>query len=109
MDLTLRRANVGDTHVLMASGDIDLPSLPRFTDALARLVADAPGSRVVVDLDGTGIVDDAALGLLLGAAGRARSGGGDMTVVSTESRLRTRLAETGFDRAVTVSHSIAGG
>lgn len=108
MDLALRRSTIGDTHVLMASGDIDLPSLPRFTDALVRLVADAPAGSVVVDLDGTGIVDDAALGLLLGAAGRARAGGGDLVVVSTEQRLRARLADTGFDRAVKVTPSIAG-
>lgn len=105
--MVLRRSNIGDTQVLMASGDIDLPSLPRFNDALIRLVADVPGRDVVVDLDGTGIVDDAALGLLLGAAGRARSAGGDLVVVSTEQRLRGRLADTGFDRAVTVTHSIA--
>lgn len=106
--MTLRRSSVGDIQVLMVSGDIDLTSLPRFTDALVRLVADAPGAGVVVDVDGTGIVDDAALGLLLGAAGRARAAGGDLSVVSTESRLRSRLAETGFDRAVTVTRSIAG-
>lgn len=103
----LRRSQVGEVQVLMVSGDIDLPSLPRFTDSLVRLVTDAPGRTTVVDLDGSGIVDDAALGLLLGAAGRARTGGGDLVVVSTEQRLRSRLAETGFDRAVTVTDSIA--
>lgn len=106
--MALRRSSVGDTQVLAVSGDIDLPSLPRFTDALMRLVADAPGLVVVVDVDGTGIVDDAALGLLLGAAARARAAGGDLSVVSTEAKLRSRLSETGFDRAVNVAQSIAG-
>lgn len=107
MELVLRRSQVGDVHVLSVAGDVDLVSLPRFTDALMRLVADAPADTVVVDLDGAGLVDDAAFGLLLGAAGRARSGGGDLVVISTEARLRSRLSDTGFDRAVDVSDSIS--
>jgi anti-anti-sigma regulatory factor len=46
--------------------------------------------------------------LLLGAAGRARNTGGDLVVVSTEPRMRQRLIDTGFDRAVTVVESISG-
>lgn len=104
--MALRRTQIGQTHVLSVAGDIDLGSLPKFTDALLRLVSDSPGCTVAVDLDGSGLVDDAALGLFLGAAGRARHGGGDLIVVSSEKRLRHRLTETGFDRAVTVSDSI---
>ncbi|MCE2855786.1 MAG: STAS domain-containing protein [Ilumatobacteraceae bacterium] len=48
-----------------------------------------------------------ALGLILGAAGRARSLGGDVVVVATGERVRQRLSENGFDRAVTVSSSIS--
>ena len=51
--------------------------------------------------------DDAALGLLLGAAGKARTAGGDVVVVCTEPRLRERLMITGFDKAIIVRHSIA--
>lgn len=98
---------MADVHVLAVTGDVDLASLPRFTDSLMKLVADAPAETVAVDLDGTGLVDDAALGILLGAAGRARQGGGDLTVVSTDSRLRGRLSDTGFDRAVDVHDSIS--
>jgi len=61
----------------------------------------------VVDLDAAGAVDDTALGLLLGAAGRSRANGGDIAVVCTEARLRRRLADTGFDRAVNVVTSIS--
>lgn len=109
MDLVLRRSVVGGAHVLIVAGDIDLPALPRLSDALLRLVADSPGGTIVVDLDGAGLVDDAALGLLLGAAGRARGAGGELTVVSTDQRTRSRLRDTGFDRAVEVRDSITGG
>lgn len=108
MELSLRRSQVGDRHVLMVTGDIDIVSIPRFNDALARLVTDGKGATVVVDLDGAGLVDDAGFGLLLGAAGRARQALGDLVVVSTEARLRQRLADTGFDRAVKVVQSISG-
>lgn len=107
MDLSLRRSVVGTTHVLAVVGDVDLSTIPRFTDALSRLVAEAPGDTVMVDLDGARSVDDAVLGLLLGAAGRARSVNGDLAVVATDPRLRSRLAETGFDRAIEVRDGIA--
>ena len=108
MELSLRRSQIGDRHVLMVTGDIDIVSMPRFNDALSRLVTDGKGTTVVVDLDGAGLVDDAGFGLLLGAAGRARTADGDLVVVSTEARLRQRLSDTGFDRAVTVVQSISG-
>lgn len=107
MDLELRRTLVGSAPVLVVSGDLDLATLPRFTDALVRLVSDHPAAVVRVDLDGAGLVDDAILGLILGAAGRARSADGDLVVVSTDQRLRARLTENGFDRAVRVATSIS--
>lgn len=107
MDMELRRTTVGSRHVLVVTGDVDLVSLPRFNDALVRLVSETSGAIAAVDIDGAGHIEDAALGLLLGAAGRARTSQGDVVVVATESRLRARLSNTGFDRAVTVTHSIA--
>lgn len=108
MDLEMRRTVIGTRHVLVVTGDVDLVSLPRFNDALVRLVTDNAGNTVAVDVDGAGLIEDAALGLLLGAAGRARTTQGDLVVVATESRLRARLSTTGFDRAVTVAQSVAG-
>ena len=108
MDLGLRRTVIGTRHVLIVSGDVDLPTVPRFNEHLIKLVADAPGDTVVVDIDGADAFDDAALGLILGAAGRARSLGGDVVVVATGERMRQRLSENGFERAVTVAASIAG-
>lgn len=108
MELTMRRTQVADRSVLVISGDLDIVSIPRFNDALTRLVTEGRGTTVVVDLDGAGLIDDAGLGLLLGAAGRARQSAGDLVVVSTEPRLRQRLTDTGFDRAINVVHSISG-
>jgi anti-anti-sigma factor len=106
MEMSIRRTQVGTRHVLVLSGDVDLTTLPRFNDALSRLITEGSGATLVIDLDGAGLLEDAVLGLLIGAAGRARTGGGDLVVVCTEPRLRQRLADTGFDRAINVTTSI---
>ncbi|MFM1789994.1 MAG: hypothetical protein RLZZ526_321 [Actinomycetota bacterium] len=106
MNLSTRRTTVGDVHVLVVEGNIDLATVPRFGDALTRLTADTRGTTCVVDLDTAGTIDDTAFGLLLGAAGRARTAGGDLAVVCTDQRLRERLVTNGFDRAVRVVSSI---
>ena len=48
------------------------------------------------------IASFAAIGMLLGAAGRARVAGGDLEVVCTDPRLLDRFAVTRLDRAVVV-------
>jgi anti-sigma B factor antagonist len=93
---------LGELRALVLEGELDLASLPRLHDALLRLVAEAGAATVAVDLDGVSALDDAGLGLLLGAAGRARSAGGDLVVVCTEPRLRRRFELTGLARAVEV-------
>lgn len=104
MDLETRQTMIGDTAVLALAGEVDLVTIPRLADALTRLVAS--GGPVAVDLDGVFVLDDAALGLVLGAAGRARRNGHDLVVVCTSAGLRDRLAENGFDRAVRVIERI---
>ena len=76
--------------------------LSTFSDVLVRATSGAPGATVVVDLDGVHVFDDAGLGLLLGAAGRARQTGGDLVVVCSTPGLRHHLELTRFDRAVRV-------
>ena len=76
----------GSLPVLTLSGSVDLATLPRLQDGLLRLAAEHPGERVAVDLDGVDVLDDTALGVLLGAAGRARQHGGDLIVVCAAER-----------------------
>jgi len=107
MELSLRRSAIEDLHVLVVSGDIDLTAIPRFSDAVSRLVIDSGSHIGVVDLDGTDTMDDTALGVLLGAAGRARKSNGDLVVVATTDRIVERLERTGFSRAIRVIASVA--
>ncbi len=103
MELICTLISVGAQPVLQVSGEIDLATIPYFRDQLMRAVGLHSGATLTVDLDGVTALDDTGLGMLLGAAGRARDLGGDVLIVSTSDRLRTRFALTGLDRAITVA------
>jgi anti-anti-sigma factor len=98
---------VNGSIVITVGGAVDLASVGGFFDDLRRAVRQHVGATVLVDLDGATVLDDAALGILLGGAAAARESGGDLEVVCTRSPLRERLARTRFDRAVVVRDSIA--
>jgi len=98
---------VGGSIVITVDGIVDLSSIGRLHDDLTRAIRRHPGVDLVVDLDAVGALDDAGLGVLLGAAATARDGGGDLEVVCSRAALCERLALTRFDRAVTVRSSIA--
>ncbi|MEZ5256116.1 MAG: STAS domain-containing protein [Ilumatobacteraceae bacterium] len=91
MQLTCRLASFADLAVLECTGEVDLATLPRFRDALVRHVDLHPGQVVAVDVDGLAALDDAGLGILLGAGARARSRHGDVLVICGSPRLRFRL------------------
>ena len=102
MDLICRLTFVGDDPLLTLSGEIDLSSVPGLRSSLVRAIDENRGCTVTVDLDGVSALDDTGLGVLLGAAGRAREGGGDLVLVSTSERLRDRFEVTGLSRAIEV-------
>ena len=108
MDLVGRISNAGAQPVLYLSGEIDLSTLPLLLDHLTRLVHEHPRTTVRVDLDGITALDDTGLGLLLGAAARARSLGGELEVFSSPGRIRERLAATRTALAVPVHPAVTG-
>jgi anti-sigma B factor antagonist len=93
--------------VLVVDGAVDLATLPMLRDELLRSVYLHRGATLLVDLDAVTVLDDTALGVLLGAAGSARQTGGDLTVVCSLPTLLARLALTGFDRAISVRERVA--
>jgi len=102
MELVARLVTHGARPVLHCSGEIDLATLPLLRDQLHRAVVDHPGITLDLDLDGVTALDDTGLGIVMGAAARAREAGGDLQVICSNERLRERLAITGLDRAITV-------
>ena len=107
MDLRLTTSRIGEHPVAALSGIADLSTAPILYDCLRRVCSEHPGETVLIDLDGLIALDDAALGLLLGAAARAREAGGDIELVCTQDRLCKRLRTTRLDRALVVRHSIS--
>lgn len=90
------REQADGTIVVELDGDADLGALPRLQQTLARAVA-AASTVVVVDLDGLTALDDAALGLVVGAAASARRRGLELRLICTDPRRRARLADTRLD------------
>lgn len=107
MQLRTTHHEVAGSTVLALDGTADLAALPQVHAACQRLLADVgTGSAVAIDVDGVTVLDDATLGLLLGAAATARSRGAALRVVCAAGPLRRRLADTRFDRAVDVVASL---
>jgi len=106
MDLRLTTTRVGDYPVVSLSGIADLSAVPGLHNYLRRACTDHPAETLLVDIDGLLLLDDAALGLLLGAAATARLNGGDLELVCTDERLLARLKITRLDRAVVVRASV---
>jgi anti-anti-sigma factor len=98
---------VAGRPVVVLAGSVDLATVPALHDALTRAIIDHPAMTIAVDLDGVEALDDIALGVLLGAAGRARRGDGDLVVVTGSETMRQRLAITRFDRAIEVTASLS--
>lgn len=102
----MKTETVGSRAVLWVDGEVDLATLPRLRNALARLVVDHPGELVAVDLSAVTVLDDSGLGVLMGAAAHARANTGDVALVCAPGRLRDRLALTRLDQALTVAPTL---
>lgn len=98
---------VAGTPVVELSGRVDLSTLPTLQNALVRTIGANIGATVAVDLDGVDALDDVGLGVLIGAAGRARGSGGDIVVVCSSDRLLRRFSITRLDRAITIVPNVA--
>lgn len=82
-------------------GDADLASMPQLAQIFTRGLENA-GRSVIVDLDRLTVLDDAALGLLVGAAATARRSGRDFALLATGERIRERLSTTRLDEIIDV-------
>lgn len=100
-------STVGDAVVVAVDGVVDLAGVGALHGDLTQAIRRHPGVTLIVDLDGVESIDDAGLGVLMGAAAAARSAGGDLQVVCNRAALRARLESTRFDRAVDVRTTIA--
>lgn len=98
---------VAGITVVELSGRLDMSTLPTLQNALVRAIGSHIGDVVAVDLDAVDGLDDVGLGVLVGAAGRARGSGGDIVVVCNSDALLRRFSITRLDRAITIVPNLA--
>lgn len=87
-------------------GEVDIATVPSCSDAINKFITDNAGTDLLLDFSHLTALDDTGLGIILGAAGRARNAGGDIALVVADERMRQRLDITGLSRALRVYHSI---
>ncbi len=88
------------------TGEIDMATAPRFRQRLLSVVG-AGAQNVVIDLTGVDFIDSTGFGVLLGAAKRVRSGGGEIRLVVVGARLTELIELTRLDRVMDVFDSVS--
>ena len=111
MQLRTEVVDIAGWAVVSLFGELDVATAPDMKERLVDLVNEGR-SRIVLDLGGVDFLDSTGLGMIVSALKRARTHGGDLRIVCTESRI-TRLFEiTGLDKAIpllpTVDAAVAG-
>ncbi len=112
MQLRTEVSELSGWTVVTIYGELDVATSPQLRERLIELVNDGR-ARLVLALDGIDFLDSTGLGTIVSVLKRARTHGGDLRLVCTETRI-TRLFEiTGLDKAVpllpTLDAAVAGG
>jgi len=101
MQLRTEVVDIAGWCVVSVFGEVDVATAPELKERLTGLVGEGR-VKLVLDLSGVDFLDSTGLGMIVSALKRARTHGGDLRIVCTESRI-TRLFEiTGLDKALTV-------
>lgn len=85
------------SYIVAASGELDLHAAPEFDVAL-HTVLRRGGTRVIVDLLQTSLIDSTALGILTGVYRELRERGGELVVVTSDPAVLRPFRVTGLDR-----------
>lgn len=95
-----------DAYVVTARGELDLYAVDELRDALERIL-EAGARNLVVDVLDVSFLDSTALGLLLEFAGRIRSRGGTLLLVTDNPHVRRLLQVTGLESRFELRRSLA--
>jgi len=94
-----------DCTVVEVSGVLDMATEPQLRQTLQEVI-DAGARRVVVDLAEVELMDSSALGALVLMFKVLRDDGGDLCLAAPRPLVRTVLAVTTVDRAITVHDTV---
>lgn len=101
---------MGPWLVVSVVGEVDLATAPRFRSELlggAAAVAAGEHTGLAVDLTDCALIDSVGLGVLVGAARRARSTGAAFAVAAGPS-VRTTFSRTRLDEIIDVVDTVEG-
>jgi anti-sigma B factor antagonist len=103
MDFEITSFESGRWLVVQPSGEIDMVNAPTLRAALVEFDRD----HVIVDLSNVEFIDSTGLGVLVGAAARARKRDGEMRVVCPRPGIRKVFAITGLDAVFMIAADLA--
>ena len=105
MNLSSHATLIDDIYVIGFTGELDLSTLPKLSDLLNKAINDNH-VHLALDLNGITVLDDAALGILLGASSRIRINGGRMYVVCSNPKISDYLKRTQLDLIIPLATSV---
>jgi anti-sigma B factor antagonist len=86
--------------VVCLRGELDAHNADNLRSVLSEQLDQTP--TLIVDMSGLSFIDSTGLGVLVGALRRARSLGGDISLVVTKPTIKKVLTMTGLDRTFEV-------
>lgn len=104
MDLALATRAVGDTTIVVVSGEIDVYTAPRLRDQISQLVGEGV-RHLVIDMEGVEFLDSTGLGVLVGALKKVRTQDGSLGLICTQERLLKIFRITGLARVFLIHAS----
>ena len=94
MPFTLEHDPVGASHLIAASGELDIASTAELS-AIFTMAAAGPQDTVVLDLTRVDFIDSSALGTILRAAQQLADAGKRLHIVAAAGPVRRLLEITG--------------
>jgi anti-sigma B factor antagonist len=105
VDFGLEVDQEDNASVLHVTGEVDVATAPRLREQVVKLVGEGE-TRIVIDLEGVEFIDSTGLGVLVGALKRARTHGGDVVIVCTQTRILKVLEITGLNHVFEMHGSV---
>ena len=103
-EFDLKVTAAGDETRVSVSGELDAYTAPQLRKMLDE-VLDGSVSRVLVDLTSTSFIDSTGLGVLVGAARKARSQEGELVLDSPVRSVHRVLQITGLTLSIPVRNA----
>jgi anti-sigma B factor antagonist len=96
MDLSIQTRDLNGRTVVAVTGELDVHSAQRLSEALAELL-DGGSADLVVDLTDLGFLDSTGLGVMVKALRWVKDAGGSLRVVADDDKITKVFTITGMD------------